>query len=109
MRDGLYKIGFQTQLGTGAGVLVLEAGRLRGGDSAAYYVGGYRLDGDHFIADVDVKRHTAGAVGARLLFGLEDVRIRLEGDSLGREAIMTGSSPDAPDVTFTAVLQRLSD
>ena len=108
MRDGLYKISFQTQMGTGSGVIVLNAGRVTGGDNAAYYVGTYFMTGDRFTVDVEVHHHTS-APGLRLLFAAESFRLKLEGDGVGDEAIMSGSSPDAPDVQFSAVLQRLAE
>ena len=108
MRDGLYKISFKTGLGTGSGVITLRSGRLTGGDGASYYVGSYGLDGDCFVAEVLVDRHTFTA-GLRPVFGVEHVRIRLEGVGVGDEAVMRGSSPDAPEVNFEAVIQRLAD
>ncbi len=39
MKDGLYRVEFQTQRGAGAGVVFLEGGALRGGDSQMFYTG----------------------------------------------------------------------
>jgi hypothetical protein len=42
MQTGLYKVNFKTPLGLGAGVVVLENGMIRGGDSSMFYRGTYR-------------------------------------------------------------------
>jgi len=108
MRDGLYRVGFRTNLGTGSGIILLKEGRLVGGDSGSYYLGTYRVEGSHFTADVEINRHTSGP-GVRPIFGIEHAKIRLEGDGAGDEAIMHGTSPDAPQIAFEAVLKRLAD
>jgi len=107
MQDGLYRVGFKTRLGTGFGVVTLQAGRITGRDSTSWYVGSYQLENGLFYADIQVDRHTEIAM-VRSVFGVERARIRLEGQSLGDEALMKGYSPDAPEVAFEAVLSRLA-
>lgn len=106
MRDGLFKVSFQTERGVGAGVLVLDGGRLRGGDGATYFTGAYQIDGPRFTARVTVRRHSPGP-GLRLLFGLETFTLDLAGDIVGDEALMRGTCEDAPEIRFSAVLHRL--
>jgi len=107
MRDGLYRVGFKTRLGTGFGVVTLQESHIAGGDSSLWYVGSYQLQDGHFQAEIQVDRHTETPL-ARSVFGVERARIRLEGDAVGDEALMKGSSPDAPEVSFEAVLSRLA-
>jgi hypothetical protein len=45
MQNGLYWVEFRTPLGSGAGVVVLQDGNLRGGDSSMYYFGTYTETG----------------------------------------------------------------
>lgn len=106
MRDGLYKVAFQTPLGAGAGVVVLQDGKLRGGDSSMYYVGSYSETGSQFSAEVASSRHTQGLPS---VFGKDNVRISLKGTSQSDSAQMTGTSPDAPGVRLQATLTRLGD
>lgn len=106
MRDGLYKVGFKTRLGVGYGVVVLQDGRIQGGDSSSYYVGTYQVDGTRFTAEIQIDRHTLVPV-LRPLFGVERARIVIAGDVMEDAAVMSGSSPDAPEVVFEAVLSRL--
>ncbi|MGW8704600.1 hypothetical protein ACWGLL_00545 [Brevundimonas sp. NPDC055814] len=107
MDDGLYKIGFRTRLGPGYGVVVLQGGRIIGGDSSSFYVGSYVIHGARFKASLQLDRHTIIPV-LRSVFGVERARIELEGDILGQDALMSGSSPDAPEVSFEAVMSRLA-
>lgn len=107
MDDGLYKIGFRTRLGSGYGVVVLQGGRIIGGDSSSFYVDSYVIHGARFKASLQLDRHTIIPV-LRSAFGVERARIELEGDILGQDALMSGSSPDAPEVSFEAVMSRLA-
>jgi len=108
MQDGLYKVVFRTSLGTGGGVVVLREGRLCGGDSGLYFVGTYQVTGSHFTADLQIDRHTQEP-GARPLFGISRLVVRLDGVGTGDEAVMRGTSPDAPGIEFEAVMTKLSD
>lgn len=108
MKDGLYKVAFQTPLGQGSGVVVLQGGKLSGGDSAMYYVGNYTLNADKFTAEVRTDAHSQ-APGMQPVFGRDQVTIRLTGTTDGDTAKTTGTAPEAPGVSFQASLTRLSD
>ena len=41
----------------GGGVIVLDTGRVMGGDGAFTYIGNYEIDGDKFLANIRVRRH----------------------------------------------------
>jgi len=107
MQDGLYRVGFKTRLGTGFGVVTLAKGRITGGDNSSWYVGSYQIEHGRFRAEIQVDRHTVVPM-SRSVFGVERARILLEGEAVGDEALMKGSSPDAPEVSFEAVLSRLA-
>lgn len=106
MRNGLYKVGFRTSLGTGFGVVTLSEGRIAGGDNSSWYEGTYRLENGRLQADIQIDRHTIVPM-ARSVFGVERARLRLDGETVGDEALLRGTSPDAPAVSFEAVLSRL--
>jgi hypothetical protein len=108
MRDGLYKAHFQTPIGSGDGVVVLQDGKLRGGDSMIYYVGSYSQNDDQFAAQVTTNVHSRPP-GMRSVFGRDQANITVQGTTTGDTAQMTGTSPDAPGLTFQATLTRLSD
>jgi len=64
----LYKVEFGTPLGSGTGVVVIEGGKLRGGDSSMYYVGSFAISGDQISASVATNRHTS-VPGVQPVFG----------------------------------------
>ena len=107
--NGLYKLAFVTPSGTDHGVAYLHDGRLRGGDSGMAYVGGYRVEGRLFSAEMSVTqhRHVPGAVSA---LGLNDVMVHLHGvlDDSGLLTVQ-GSSPETSLVRFTARLSMIAD
>ena len=106
LTDGLYKVTFQTPIGTGYGVITLENGTLQGGDSSMYYVGTYVQNGNAFTAAVMAKTHT-NVPGMGSVFGVPEVAINLTGTSTDKTASVTGSSPQAPGLGFSATLERL--
>jgi hypothetical protein len=106
LSDGLYKVSFQTPLGAGYGVIVVEGSSMMGGDSSMYYVGSIDQNGDDFTAEVMAREHTS-VPGMGSVFGVPEAKIILQGTSVGKKATAQGSSPDAPGVSFTATLERL--
>jgi hypothetical protein len=103
LTDGFYIVQFRTPKGTGAGVLTLADGKLRGGDSAIMYTGSYSQEGDKFTAQVSTKRHTQGMPS---VFGVDSVTLTLAGKSSDSAASCTGT---AAGITFQADLHRASD
>jgi hypothetical protein len=108
MRDGLYKVEFKTLLGAGSGVVVLQDGRLRGGDAALYYVGTYGIEGNAFLANVVTNRHT-NYPGIVSVFGIDRVHINLKGTFEEDTITALGTAAEAPNIKFQARLQRISD
>lgn len=107
MQNGLYKVHFKTPIGEGAGVITLQDGKLAGGDSSMFYVGSYQEDGNQFHATVEVDTHTRMA-GMASALGVSKGTLKLSGTTQGDTANMTGSSPQAPGVSFRATLSRIA-
>lgn len=109
MQNGLYKVAFSTPLGEGYGVVVLENGTLRGGDSMMFYIGSYTETQGQFTASVDVDVHSE-VPGMVSVFGpgRNRVHIDLKGQSTDSSANASGTSPQAPSVGFNATLTRLA-
>jgi len=101
--NGFYVVRFSTPRGSGAGVLMLTDGQLRGGDSAIVYTGTYSQNGDKFTAEVSTNRHTAGLPS---VFGVDAITISLVGTSSGAGASCTGT---AAGVTFKAEISRVGN
>lgn len=108
MRDGLYCVVFSTQIGQGAGVVVLQAGRLWGGDSSMYYVGSYKVEGGAFTASVRVGKHT-DSPGTRSVLGVDKGNLSLSGTFTDDSVQTDGTVAEMPNVSFRAALQRLCD
>ena len=106
MKNGLYKVHFTTQMGSGAGVVVLRDGRLYGGDSSMYYVGDYTLNENRFTADVRTDRHTSNLSS---VLGVDRAHITLTGTYSNESVEAEGSARENPDVSFRANLQFLCD
>lgn len=108
MREGLYRVHFQTPLGWGAGVVYASGGRLWGGDASMYYLGTYQVTGENFQAEVRTNRHTQ-VPGITSVFGRDQVKISLKG-AWSQDAVRcSGSAAEAPGVAFTAELTWMSE
>jgi hypothetical protein len=105
LRNGSYSAWFRTPLGEGTGVVVLDDGKLTGGDNVSAYTGSYVAEGDEFAASVAVRRHTPGQPS---VFGIDNVDLTLTGKSTSTTASCTGTAKQAPGVTFEATLIRIA-
>lgn len=78
MYDGLWTVEFQSPIGYGIGVMVLNNGRLLGGDAGYYYSGKYELTGnDGFEGALEVTRFDEGSIS---VFGdLEQISLSFSG------------------------------
>ena len=111
MKNGLYKVAFQTQLGHGSGVATVNAGRLSGGDTLMAYngtiepapgVGVYAMRLDIFKhSDLPGYPSILGSERADLL-----VSVKLAAD--GRQASGQGSTPQAPGVSFRVTMSLIA-
>ena len=106
LTPGLYKVEFSTKIGAGVGVVVLDGGKLRGGDIAIAYLGTYTEEGDTFSAKVRTLRHSSPP-GVISVFGEDDLRVELNGTVSGQTINLEGTSRSSPGVTFKAVLTHL--
>ncbi|WP_199085978.1 hypothetical protein [Bosea sp. ASV33] len=108
IEPGTYKADFATALGIGSGIVVLAAGKARGGDSAMLYVGSYKEDGDAVSADLRVSRHTVTPT-VTSVFGLDNVTAKFTGVSSGGTISLQGESPQAPGMPMRVTLYRVAD
>jgi hypothetical protein len=107
MYEGFYAIAFQAGENKGHGVLHLNEGRVRGGDSLLFYLGTYTLDGDNLTAEIKTDAH-AKIPGMRALFGRDVIHLTLRGSFTGDEAKLIGIAKEAPSVKFVASLKKLA-
>ncbi|MET0249007.1 MAG: GrlR family regulatory protein [Sphingobium sp.] len=106
---GLYKIAFKSSYGADFGVvLLMDDGKLRGGDSGMAYVGTYEMDGDLFTAQMSVTRHRT-LPGVVSVLGYNDVMVEMIGRARDASAKLRGSSSQVPGVRFEAALSYIAD
>jgi hypothetical protein len=108
MDNGLYKVRFETPLGAGIGVVALQDGRLRGGDSSMYYHGTYTAAEGSFVADLVTNVHTI-APHKPSIFGRDIVHIHLEGTYIHDFAQVKGRAREVPEIDFKSTLTKLTD
>ncbi|MGV2127326.1 GrlR family regulatory protein [Agrobacterium vitis] len=108
MQNGLYKVVFKTPLGVGAGVIFAQDGKMWGGDSGIYYIGTYTDDNGNVAATVETNRHFQPG-GTVSVFGVDKVTINLVGRAADNVVQAQGSSPQAPNISFSATLTRIED
>jgi hypothetical protein len=93
--EQLWSVEFISDLGSeGGGVLILEKGKILGGDNNYFYVGSYDLKDNQFNATIEVK-HYHGDLNP--IFGkLYDFILMLKGDMDEDELILTGNILEDP-------------
>lgn len=93
MLEALWSVTFVVPNGDyGAGVVVLENGTVRGGDSSYYYVGNFRVKDDVLIAEVTIN-HYFGAPNN--VFGnIQKTHVILSGTPSYDGFELTGKSTD---------------
>jgi hypothetical protein len=107
LRNGSYSAWFRTQRGEGTGIVELNDGKITGGDTVLTYTGSYVEDGDAFTALIATHRHSQGQPS---VFGIDNVDLTLTGNSAATTtASCTGTVRQIADMTFEAVLIRISD
>jgi len=61
METGVYSVRFTGPKTFGSGVVVVDRGRLHGGDHGYYYIGGYRItEPNRLSAQLHIARHQPG-------------------------------------------------
>jgi hypothetical protein len=106
LRNGSYSVWFKTPKAGGTGIVVLNDGKLIGGDTVLAYTGTYFQNGYSFLASVKTRRH---APGQPSVFGIDDLDLTLIGKSTPTTASCTGTARQAPDLTFVATLVPMAD
>ena len=86
--------------------MVLNDGKMIGGDTVIAYTGSYVEEGDTFTASITTERHTQGQPS---VFGIDEIDLTLTGKSTPTTASCTGTAKQAPGLTFEATLIRMAD
>ena len=100
VRDGLYTLGIEMsgiKRGHATGIVVLQDGRIMGGDSFFYYTGSYSFSRGKWRGEMIVHQHTE-APGLNLVFGGREVTCGFTGTF----------SQDSADIDGTALVGSYS-
>lgn len=57
MRNGIYRVKYDSERGAGSGVCIFNSGRISGGDKTHYFAGRCSQSGTRFTAEVEARRH----------------------------------------------------
>jgi T3SS negative regulator,GrlR len=106
LRNGSYSAWFRSPQGEGTGIVVLNDGKLTGGDTVLAYTGTYLQNGDRFSACVRTQRHTPGQPS---VFGIDDLDLTLTCKSTPTTASCAGTAKQAPDLRFVATLVPMAE
>ncbi|HVJ40016.1 MAG TPA: GrlR family regulatory protein [Dongiaceae bacterium] len=90
------------------GVVVLETGRLFGGDSSFYFIGGYNMAGDKLTAKAAVEHYDGSNFSA---FGVPLKSFSVEGEFTRKGNLMEGYfwQPGNPSLRLPILLTRRAD
>jgi hypothetical protein len=109
--DGLYSFRIDmtgAKQGHATGVVVLQGGRIMGGDSFFYYTGSYSFSRGKWRGEMIVNQHTE-AVGLNLVFGGREVSCGFTGTYSAGSADIDGTAlVGNHSIPFKALLSLLS-
>ena len=106
MQNGLYQAALSTNGRIGTGVVVLNEGLVRGGDSSMFYTGTYTTDLERITAKIFVRPHTD--VDTPVL-GIPSATLTLVGSLSGDQIELRGHVAELPTTHVKINLRRLSD
>ncbi|VVE84989.1 GrlR family regulatory protein [Pandoraea sputorum] len=102
-KDGFYKVDFGALIQGAGGIVVIEGGKIRGGDDQYLYSGTASTQGNSISAELRV---AAYAATAESVFGTRGgaFNLVLQGDLVGDGFVVTGKSPTGagPDIVVRA-------
>jgi hypothetical protein len=108
MRDGLYRLRFQSARGWGSGVLYMAGGKVWGGDGVIFYTGAIAEADGMVELVVTTERHTANPA-VQTIFGADNGRLVLRGAAGEGTLRLDGSPDDAPGLLIMTEMTWLTD
>jgi len=109
MIDGLYSVVFGTPQGDiGSGIVLINAGKAKGGDLTYFYDGKVQTTGgDNVEADLTVRRYQDA--GESVFGPHAEFRLRLKGPASGPRFVLSGSMVEDPTAEITVRCAKLAD
>lgn len=107
MTEAMYGIEFSSNEGnSGYGVLVLETGRVFGGDSSFVYIGSYHVGDGILVAEVKCTNDRKVEDLESIFAGLDEFTIRVEGIPNDKEFVLKGHVVEDPSKKIAVTLTR---
>ncbi|EIZ77752.1 hypothetical protein WSK_3763 [Novosphingobium sp. Rr 2-17] len=107
MKNGLYSVTFSYAGDSGAGVVVLTDGKVRGGDTSFFYIGNLGVNGSEATGVIDVARHSPGLPN---VFGVDAYQLTLNAKLIsGGELKGTAKTAAVPGATLQVVMKLIAE
>jgi len=108
MLEALYGVEFQSNMHNGGyGVVILETGRILGGDSSFVFVGNYEVKNSTIYAEV---KCTNDRGSLESIFGdIKEFNLKLEGQPNEKEFILQGHMVENPAMQLGVMLTRRAE
>ena len=102
---GLWTVEFRSDTGSmGFGTVILDGGRIMGGDAGYYYLGKYEIAGNVIKGEVRVQKYNPGHVS---IFGpLTTFNIKLSGGTAAPEMRLTGNVQEHPEMSLSLICTK---
>ena len=105
--EGVYAASFLSNLNQyGQGIIVLDGGRIHGGDLDYAYTGKYSFTDNDIVATVDVANYSGGFTS--VMRDLPHYRLTLNGRIKAHEMTVSGEVEGRPDLKIQINLRKIS-
>lgn len=108
MLEAMYGLEFESNLDDGGyGVVVLETGRIFGGDSSFVYIGSYRMEGE--LIKADIKCTNDRGMMESIFGNIQQFNLKLEGLPQQHEFILQGHMVENPSMMIVVKFTRRAE
>lgn len=109
MIEAMWSVRFVTnQSSAGNGVLVLENGKIFGGDSSFTYIGNFEVKDGIVRAEIKVKKY-ANVAGIHSISGSDEYILPLSGKLDRNEMTLSGKPSNNPQIDIVVRITRISE
>jgi hypothetical protein len=107
--DGFWTVNFDSNSGNlGAGVVVIDKGRIFGGDSGFMYTGNVKVEESIVHVDIDVSRHSN--FPTQSIFGqMSNFHLKVSGSPNSENFILSGHLVENPALTISIIGVRRAE
>jgi hypothetical protein len=108
VENGIYFVNFKSTMHDGmGGLVVVDSGRIHGGDTSYLYKGVYKLDGNIIKSSIQVEHYRGEQLS---VFGpIKKFNLSLVGSSTGDSFELKGYLVEDPSMHFAAKGKKVSD